>query len=178
MSIWHDPAIVLACQLTLALTFGLAAWSKARALTEFSGVVRNYRLLPEAAVVPVAYAVPVLEAATALALLLGPARPVAGVLALGLLAVFTVAIVVNILRGRTHIDCGCFRTALKQRLSWWLVARNGVLIGMAALVAAAADLARPAGLLDAFTAAMAATTLVLFYAASGHVLSEPLKATE
>jgi hypothetical protein len=43
---------------------------------------------------------------------------------------------INIRRGRRHIDCGCFQSALKQTLSWILVARNGVLallLGLALL---------------------------------------------
>jgi hypothetical protein len=34
---------------------------------------------------------------------------------------------INLKRGRQHIDCGCFQSALKQTLSWTLVVRNGVL---------------------------------------------------
>ena len=34
---------------------------------------------------------------------------------------------INLRRGRRHIDCGCFQSALKQTLSWTLVMRNVVL---------------------------------------------------
>ena len=39
------------------------------------------------------------------------------------------------MRGRRHIDCGCFQGALRQPLRWPLVARNAV---MALLLGAAA----------------------------------------
>ena len=42
---------------------------------------------------------------------------------------------INLLRGRTHIDCGCFDSTLKQPLRWILVLRNAVLVLL--LVAAA-----------------------------------------
>ena len=37
---------------------------------------------------------------------------------------------INLARGRRNIDCGCFQSALKQRLSWVLVARNVVLAAL------------------------------------------------
>jgi hypothetical protein len=175
MSLWRDPTAVIFAQISLAAIFGLAAWGKLRHLEEFVGVVRNYRLLPEAAVRPVAYTMPFLEAAIAVAILIGLTRPYAAIGGFGLLAIFTLAMGVNILRGRRYIDCGCFRTALKQRLSWWLVARNGALMAMAALVVAVPDMTRPIVPLDAYAGAMAAIVVVLFYVASGHVLSEPPK---
>ena len=46
------------------------------------------------------------------------------VAAAALLILFAVAMGINIRRGRRHIDCGCFQSALKQTLSWILVARN------------------------------------------------------
>lgn len=177
MSLWRDPTVVIFCQVSLALVFGLAAWGKLRNLEEFVGVVRNYRLLPEFAVRPVAYATPVLEATIAAAVLVGPTRSPAALVAFALLAIFAVAMGVNILRGRRYIDCGCFRTALKQRLSWWLVARNGVLMTMAALVTAVPAMTRPIGVLDAYAGVMGGIVVVLFYVASGHVLSEAPKTT-
>jgi hypothetical protein len=51
---------------------------------------------------------------------------------------FAVAMGINLRRGRRHIDCGCFQSALKQTLSWTLVVRNVVmalLLGLAVLVA-------------------------------------------
>lgn len=175
MSLWRDPTALIFCQASLALVFGLAAWGKLRNLEEFVGVVRNYRLLPELAVRPVAFAMPPLEAAIAVGILVDPVRFYAALGAFALLAAFAVAMGVNILRGRRYIECGCFRTALKQRLSWWLVGRNGVLMAMAVLAATVPAVARPIGVLDLYSGIMAAIVLMLFYVASGHVLSEAPK---
>lgn len=49
-----------------------------------------------------------------------------------LLATFTVAVGVNLVRGRTHIACACFGRS-SQRLSWRLPLRNGMLAMLAAI---------------------------------------------
>ncbi|MGO4844024.1 MauE/DoxX family redox-associated membrane protein, partial [Rhizobiaceae sp. 2RAB30] len=43
------------------------------------------------------------------------------------------AIAVNLLRGRTRIDCGCGGAG--QGLSWFLVGRNTALLGLALIAA-------------------------------------------
>ncbi len=52
-----------------------------------------------------------------------------------LLLLFTAAITTNIIRGRTHIDCGCFQSELRQELSLDLVLRNAALIAIAGYAA-------------------------------------------
>jgi len=37
---------------------------------------------------------------------------------------YAIAIAVNLLRGRVHIDCGCLGAAGREEISWWLVGRN------------------------------------------------------
>src|SRR5919197_1598335 len=61
-------------------------------------------------------------------------RPVAALLALFLVA-FSVAVAVNLLRGRT-IDCGCFGPVAQKQITWWTVPRNVVLTAAAIVVAA------------------------------------------
>jgi uncharacterized membrane protein YphA (DoxX/SURF4 family) len=160
-----DPVIVWTARLVLAAVLLGAAVAKLRALEEFAGVVHNYRLLPEFLTRPLAYALPVLELVLALGLLLDATRrPAAGATAV-VLAVFACAMAINLWRGRVHIDCGCFASALKQRLSWALVARNGVLIGLALLILPQAPAARALGALDLLTVAVASGALLLLYAA-------------
>jgi hypothetical protein len=123
--------IALAIRVLVALVFLTAAIGKVRHRLVFQGVVANYRLLPELAVPAFALALPPVEIAIAAALLFAPSSwPV--VCAAALLILFAVAMASNILRGRRHIDCGCFQSALKQTLSWILVARN---VGLALLLA-------------------------------------------
>jgi uncharacterized membrane protein YphA (DoxX/SURF4 family) len=111
----------------IALTYLAAAIGKMRHWAVFQGVVANYRLLPEVLVAPFAYLLPPFEALLGAALLLGLLAPWAEVAAAALLLLFAAAMAVNIIRGRRHIDCGCFQSALKQTLNWILVARNAFL---------------------------------------------------
>jgi uncharacterized membrane protein YphA (DoxX/SURF4 family) len=132
------PEVAVAVRTLVALIFLTAAYGKLRHWAVFQGVVANYRLLPEVLVAPVAYLLPPAEAVLGAALLLGAGSPWPEAAAASLLLLFAAAMGINIGRGRRHIDCGCFQSALKQSLSWKLVIRNVVLsllLGVAALSA-------------------------------------------
>ncbi len=131
--------IALAVRVLVALVFLTAALGKLRHRLEFQGVVSNYRLLPEIAVPAFALLLPPVEVIVAAALLFVPAASWPAVSAAALLLVFAVAMAINIRRGRRHIDCGCFQSALKQTLSWVLVSRNVGLALLLALPAAAPE---------------------------------------
>jgi uncharacterized membrane protein YphA (DoxX/SURF4 family) len=123
--------IALAIRVLVALVFLTAAVGKLRHRLVFQGVVANYQLLPEIAVPAFALVLPIVEIAVAAELLFATsAWPAMG--AAALLMLFALAMAVNIQRGRRHIDCGCFQSALKQALSWILVGRNA---GLALLLA-------------------------------------------
>lgn len=127
------PEFVTAVRTLMALVFLSAGIAKIRNWTAFEGVIANYRLLPNFAVRPVSYLLPPSEILLGAAL--AASAPGADWLAAGLLCLFAVAMAINLARGRSQIDCGCFNSALKQHLRWSLVARN---VGMALLLAAAA----------------------------------------
>jgi hypothetical protein len=149
--------IALAIRVLVALLFLTAALGKLRHRLVFQGVVANYRLLPDFAVPAFAAVLPLVEAAVAAALLFATS-PWPEASAAALLILFAAAMAINIRRGRRHIDCGCFQSALKQTLSWILVARN---VGLALLLAVPATV--PEGALSELGAAEAlATGTVLF----------------
>ncbi len=142
MSILAQPIVAICIKTFLVLLFSTAAVSKLRSPDEFFGMVRNFRLMPEGLARPVAYALPVVELATAAGIAI-PASSAASTAVAGmLLAAFGVAMAINVLRGRSQIDCGCFRNGLKQPLSWAVVGRNAVL-AVAAFAAAATPTAWP-----------------------------------
>ena len=120
----------LALSVLAALVFARAAALKFRSRTSFEGVVDNYDLLPRVLVAPVAFALPIAEGALALALLVPAADPWAELAAAVLLAVFALAMGVNLARGRGHIDCGCGDARSRQPLHVGLVIRNMVLTGL------------------------------------------------
>jgi len=168
-----DASIALlarAAALTVGLVLLAGAAHKARDWTVFRGAVENYDLLPAALVAPVAVALPALEAAAGVALLIEPLRGAGAALGLVAIGTATFAIAINVVRGRTAIDCGCGGLDGRQRLSWGLVARNGTLI---AVLVAGADVSPPrAGDVAAY-ATLAATTLLLvaLYATASQLLA-------
>ncbi|MGV3512384.1 MAG: MauE/DoxX family redox-associated membrane protein [Novosphingobium sp.] len=105
-----------------------AGIAKLRSRRVFPGVVANYRLLPDVLVAPVAAALPIAEVVVGLGLIAG--LRVAAIPAGVLLLAFAAAMAINIGRGRSHIDCGCGRSELRQPLSRALVVRNLVLAAM------------------------------------------------
>lgn len=149
----------LAASIGAGLVFAVAGIGKLRHAALMDGVVANYRLLPPGLVAPVARLLPYAELAIAAGLLSG-IRPWPQWLAAALLAVFAAAMAVNIRRGRTHIDCGCGLSALRQPLDRRLVVRNLLL---AAALLPAAFAARVDGAAGVAVAGAAGTTLFLFY---------------
>jgi uncharacterized membrane protein YphA (DoxX/SURF4 family) len=156
-----EPFLILTAAMTgaagrilLALIFLQAGVQKLRHLEEFQGVVLNYRIVPRASARSFAVATPFLEMGLAAALMIG-ISPLAELAAAALLSVFAAAMTVNVLRGRTEIDCGCFQSSLRQLISWWTVARNLVLTAVALLAAASPSISLPfVGLLQAALAGL------------------------
>lgn len=125
-----DPSIALAGRLVGALVFAAAVAGKIKHRHELAGVVANYRLLPGPLAAPAAWVIVGLECAVVLSLLSGVWSTVGATLAIALLAGFALAIGINLARGRHEIDCGCFQSGLRQRLSAALVLRNFLLAAL------------------------------------------------
>ena len=159
MTLFTDPAFVVAGRMLLALIFLSAAVGKMRHWSVLEGVIANYRLLPRSWSAAIAYALPPAEALIGLCLLLGLVLPWAGLAAAGLLGAFALAMAINLLRGRAHIDCGCFQGALRQSLCWPLVARNALLLLLALLTARSSAMAAQAW--DMLNGIMASIALYL-----------------
>lgn len=112
----------------LACLFLSTAWSKHKAMAEHIGIVRDYQILPLRLVEPFAKAETYVEFGLGLLLLIGLLQPYAAAGSVGVLMVYTIAIIINLLRGRTEMSCGCGGVAGQHVLSWRLVVRNVVLI--------------------------------------------------
>jgi hypothetical protein len=102
-----DPVFANAAAAGLGAVLLLGAIDKLREPAMFRDAVENYRLLPAAAVPALARALPLFEALAGALLLPGTTRPLGALLALALLLLVSAAIVINLLRGRDRIDCGC-----------------------------------------------------------------------
>lgn len=115
-----------------ALVFARAAWHKIADFTAFTGFVADYRIVPESQVRTASMALVAAEVAIPVTLLIPGLQPVGAALAVLLLGLYAAAMGINILRGRTSIECGCGGAA--TLLSPTLLVRNGVLALIAASV--------------------------------------------
>lgn len=153
-----DPVLQQVLALALALLLLHAAWHKWRAGLRFEAQLAEYRLLPQALVPTMARVLMSLEAILALALLLPGLRQPAALLAAGLFALYGLAMAINLLRGRHHIDCGCGDAP--TLLSPWLLGRNAFLVLAALLLSLPAAPRAPASL-DLVLGALGLCALVL-----------------
>jgi hypothetical protein len=171
-----DPAVHALLRGGLALVWAAAAAHKLRDLHAFRVALGDYQLVPWALTGAAAPALVAAELAAAVLLLSPAARPWGFAASAALLALYSAAIAVNLLRGRRDIDCGCFGPALHAGLGGGLLARNAAL-----LAAAAAGLApvspRALGALDAATIAAALAFLGFAHAAATRLLARPGAAT-
>ena len=165
----------LAASIGVGLIFAAAGIGKLRHAALMDGVVANYRLLPPALVVPVARILPYAELAIAAGLLSG-IRPWPQWVAAALLALFGAAMAVNIRRGRTHIDCGCGLSALRQPLDRRLVARNLVLAAALLPAALAGRVDGAAGVVVAGAGGAALFLVYLVFNAIGALSRRPATA--
>ena len=104
------PWLTIRVQLALGAIFVIAALPKIADPPSFAHMIYNYRLVPSPLVNISALVMPWVELLAGLALLLGvwkaAARSVVGIL----LAIFIIAISINLSRDNA-IDCGCFNVA-------------------------------------------------------------------
>jgi hypothetical protein len=139
------PMSPLFVNLALALSgivFALSAVGKFQYARDFRAALAAYRLLPPALVTPVALLLGLAEALVALALcavVLVPAldflQPAAALGGIVLYLLFSGAVAVNLVRGRTDIDCGCFFQHQTGALSRSTTIGTGLLIRNATLAA-------------------------------------------
>jgi hypothetical protein len=116
-------------RLALAAIFAGSALEALRDRGLHAAIVEQYRILPAWLVAPAALILPALSVIAAFLLLAAPLASWGALLSLALLGVFTIAILVNLARGRRDIDCGC-GGGEGQRLSGGLVVRNAVLMSL------------------------------------------------
>lgn len=164
-----DPVVTRAVGAMLSIVLLVGAWQKLRDPVVFAGAVENYRLLPTALVPLVARGLPLVEGGAGVLLLYPDTCFLGGMLTLGLLATVTLAVVINLLRGHTRIDCGCGGLS-GQPLSWGLVARNAVLMALVGL-AVQEGAGRPLVWADYFTVGGAILALVGLYVSVNQLMT-------
>jgi len=119
----QDPVVSWVVSAALAAIFLIGAITKIVDFDRFVGTVQNFGVLPRGAGSVASLVVVALEVGSAAMLLIPQYRIVGGLLGLTLMIVVTGAVLVNLIRGRANIDCGC-GGAKGQRLSMGLLYRN------------------------------------------------------
>ena len=167
-----DPLIGQLLALAFALLFAASAWHKLTDLARLRGVLAGFAIVPPVLELPVAWAISLVEAGLAIAWLLNLQTRFTALATAVLMAVYALAIGLNLLRGRVHIDCGCSIGSAKgsgQQLSWHLLLRNGVLV-LAALVAALPTSSRELSLADFVGLVGGLVALAFLYAAGNQLI--------
>lgn len=125
-----DPIITAIISISMSLLFAVAAMHKIRAPLSFKTAMQEYRLLPSGLLNSAAVLVIIAETLAAGLALIPAVRWTGLAIMTVLLSVYAAGIGINLLRGRRDIDCGCNGPASKQMLSWWLVIRNLLFLGL------------------------------------------------
>lgn len=121
-------------RLVLAWLFISAFLSKISDFTTHLSIIREYQIIPYRWSKSFAYVDLGMQAFVGISMLFGLFTQLGLALALLLLVAYTVAISMNLLKGRRQISCGCGGLAGNHFLSWKLVGRNVVFIGLAIYV--------------------------------------------
>ncbi len=157
-----DPIHSLIVAILVAFVFAHAATHKVLDYTRHVGIVANYRVMPAWFVPLLAPLVIILEYAAAILALLPATRPTGLILAAGLLLAYLFSIGLNLLRGRTSIDCGCGWGSQEHPISGWLLIRN--LLFAAVTLSALLPLAnRSLHLADWILVALASSAVIAVY---------------
>ena len=114
-SLLTSPYLSLVLRLYIGVVFIYAGMHKIHSPLEFADTLADYRLLPHWSVNLVAVVLPWMELIAGMFLILGLRTKLAATILAILLAVFTGAILINVLRGE-QISCGCF--GLAEQLGW------------------------------------------------------------
>ncbi len=161
--------ILLMLRFFLAIVLLTGSAEKLLDIGIFTGQVRNYRLLPDALVQPFALLFPATEIGAALLLFFSATSiPVIAVLLAA-----TLGVMINLQRGRTHIDCGCGGPA-GQPISGFILGRNILLMMLAWLSARHFTFNLLSGL-DVSIALLGGMTMSGFYFAANQLVANQLR---
>jgi hypothetical protein len=80
---------------------------------------------------------------------------------------------INIARGRTAIDCGCFGSRPRHGIAGWMVGRN-IALAILALMLCLPTSPRPLSVFDMLLAVGIVVTLGFLYPVLGVVMERPL----
>ena len=161
-----DPLLSHVLTGAVALVLGRACLHKARNRSHFANSLAAYEILPGEAHAAASLGLIVFEATVAVLLIsqlfVPELRGFGGVGAVTLLTLYSIAISINLSRGRRDLDCGCDGPGKSRPISPTLLARNALLIAMAGLSALPLS-PRPMLAIDVFSIVFALAAFSLLY---------------
>jgi len=161
-----DPVLSLTFATAVASLFFTSVVHKIKDPYRFRDAVSGFALIPEPLILATAIFVLVCECSVVATFILGSTRAAGMCVAGTLMVLYAGAIVVNLLRGRTRIDCGCVGFLPQQHLGWWMVARNAV-VATGAFIASLPRAPRELTSMDFFVVICAACAAAALYSAQG-----------
>lgn len=121
-------------RIVLGVVFIFASFEKIADPTAFAASISGYRIVASDPALMIGTVLPWIELLCGLGLLLGLFVRGSALLALIMLSLFTVVVLSALVRG-LDISCGCYtQDPSAERIGWWKVGENAVLILMSLLV--------------------------------------------
>lgn len=164
-----DPVIHMILIMAVALVFLNSAWHKLSSRSTFREQLADYHILPVRLLPVTALLLPALELVGIILFISTFTHAMGTTILVALTLLYTAAIALNLYRGRTEMDCGCFGGDMQQPISAQLLLRNMVLLGfiLSTLLEVSA---RPLLWLDWLTAGFGMAVLTVFYATANRLL--------
>lgn len=134
----HQPHVQLFLRLVLGGLLALAGVTKVADRASFRQAVAEYGMLPIALEAPFAALLPIVELTLGALLLLGLGTTAAAAIATPIFLTFTLAIGVNLARGRSF-NCHCFGAVSSDTIGWPALLRSLLLAAGALVVAIGAS---------------------------------------
>ena len=120
----------------MSVVLATAAWGKLRSPARFRRALASYRVIPKGLIPALVVAVPVAEIAFGVLQWFDGLQPLVGVAMALMFVAFTLLLLRSLIAGE-EADCGCFGSAAPEKVSWFSIVRNVVLIAISVLGATA-----------------------------------------
>jgi len=129
------PILAVPIRYYLGFIFITACWHKILHPDSFALDIATYQILPMVFVNLLAITLPWVELASGLMLFLGWKTRAAALLVTGMMLIFTIALVIAVLRG-LDMSCGCFASqgVAEDPISWVTVARDLIWLSLSLFV--------------------------------------------
>lgn len=129
-----DPVLSYTLTLSFSFLFMMASLNKWQYRQQFLAVLTQYQVVPTKLLNITSLALPLIEAAISIGLLIEITRAFAAMGAMALLLAYALGMALNLHRGATQLDCGCNLSPNRREttlISKGLVGRNFILLMLA-----------------------------------------------